>query len=396
MLIWLIWFPLLLGPHLLSYDQQRGLTRVLFVLPVTAKQIGHAWWLSVVGVPALLLAATAGLSAIVPLKDGQTAFLFLNCLMQILLLGCFFCPWSPMGADGRSGWRGMGWGAFLRAISRLALIAGFLLLVYDFSWSNRFKAVLFVVAGTVLTVNGWFRAEQRVLQDDAFRPDAQAATSGSPQYKAPAGFGGLPFLWQSLIIHLGWLGLAFVGWLVLSGMYQGGSWRFPPQLVEADVIPFSLICFLGFYFFVVAPVVTQLRVLRTLPISASILAATLVLIPSGTIIFLVFVLAALGEGPVVLGSLLTAAAVTAFVPVVVWRGLGTATPIPASLLILVSIIIFPACFELASGPPLVAVSLSMIVIFLSWEITRRVLRSSSQAYRVDPFVMSNWGGARWS
>jgi len=402
------WLALLLsiylGPSLLSSDQRRGLTRALMALPVTAKQIGRAWWLSTVGVPALLLTATTGLSAIVPVEGGRTGLLFLNCLMQILFLGSLFGLSSLMVAGDQGGWhertrRGF-WRGFFGTIWRLAIAAGILLLLLDFSWSDPFRAGILVAAGSVLTITGWFLAERMVWRRGAYRPNAQATASRLAQYKAPAGCGGLPFLWQGLLIPLGWLGLAFVGWLVLAGMFQGRSLRFPPQLVEVNVILFSPISFLFVYAFVVVPVVTQLRFLRTLPISASIFAATLVLIPSGSIIFFGFVFAALGGGDLVLGSLLTAAAAAVFVPLFVWRGLGTVTFLPVVLLVIMGAITFPILFmffELTDGPPIWTVPFSIIVIAISWEITRRVLRSSSKAYRVDPLVTSDWGGGmRWS
>jgi hypothetical protein len=47
--------------------------------------------------------------------------------------------------------------------------------------------------------------------------------------------------------------------------------------------------------------------------------------------------------------------------------------------------------------PLMATILdSLPIIAIAWEITRRLLSSSSKAYHVRPWVPAGWGGARWS
>ena len=61
------WFPLAmyLGMVQLSQDLQRGdILRVLRAMPVSAKQIGRAWWWASVGVPVLALTLIVGLAFI--------------------------------------------------------------------------------------------------------------------------------------------------------------------------------------------------------------------------------------------------------------------------------------------------------------------------------------------
>jgi len=58
----LVLFTIFTGAFLLQIDLQRGHTRVLRALPVTAKQFARAWWLVSVGLPALFLAAITGLA----------------------------------------------------------------------------------------------------------------------------------------------------------------------------------------------------------------------------------------------------------------------------------------------------------------------------------------------
>ena len=54
---------LFLGALLLSFDLQRGMARNAAALPLTARQIGRAWWLATVAIPAIVFSAAQILGA---------------------------------------------------------------------------------------------------------------------------------------------------------------------------------------------------------------------------------------------------------------------------------------------------------------------------------------------
>jgi hypothetical protein len=391
--------PLFLGAFLLSYDLQRGFTRGLMALPVTAGQIGRAWWLSTVGVPASLLASATALSAIVRLEGGQTGLLFLNCLIQILFLGSLFYILSLMPAGYQGTWQEKVRGGFLGALWGLSFSGG-ILLFGDFSWSNPFKAEVFMAVGAVLTVAGWFRAERMVLQRGAFRVGAQVTPSGSAQYKAPAGFGGLPFLWQRLLLRLGWFGLGLIGWalgtIVLIGVMEGRSPESSRHFLERETPMVGMWSLIFVYMYLVLPTMTHLRFLRTLPISTSVLAATLVLFPIGSVLIFGLVGTLLGGGAGIWAScLMSVVAIAVFVPVCLRNGTGKGTYFTLLGFVMVSAM-SRELFDSIEIPLMATILDSLPIIAIAWEITRRLLSSSSKAYHVRPWVPAGWGGARWS
>jgi len=391
--------PMYIGPSLLSYDLQQGFTRALMALPVTAGQIGRAWWLSTVGVPALLLAAATGLSAIVPLEGGQSGLLFLNCLVQVLLLGSCFCVWSFMPANYQGSWPEKVRGGFMGALWGLSFGGG-IAFFRGFSWSNPLKAEVFMGISAILMAVGWFRAERMVLQRGAVRPGAQATTSKSAPYRVPAGFGGVPYLWRSLLLRLGWYGLVFVGWMILAtvliGIMGGRPWQHPLRHPESIAHMFGFASLFLVCLVAIPPILAHLRLLRTLPISTSILAATLVLFPAGSILAFGVACAAIGGGHQILGSyLVPVVAVAVLVPVFVCLGISRGTYFALIGFVVVSAMA-QDFFDSTNVPPTVAALVAVFAIALAWEITRRVLRSSSQAYRVRSSTFGNWGGMRWS
>jgi hypothetical protein len=51
-------------------------------------------------------------------------------------------------------------------------------------------------------------------------------------------------------------------------------------------------------------------------------------------------------------------------------------------------------FHTTKIPPIIGILISIFVIVLAWEITRRLLRCSSKAYHVQPMALNAWGMAR--
>ncbi|MFM2294930.1 MAG: hypothetical protein RLZZ350_1343, partial [Verrucomicrobiota bacterium] len=89
-------FPLMMwcGAFQLRYDLSRGLARALGSVPVTLKEIGRAWWLASVALPALLLAVTGalGLAGYVLLagKTFSLAAYGVTCITDTAILGALF------------------------------------------------------------------------------------------------------------------------------------------------------------------------------------------------------------------------------------------------------------------------------------------------------------------
>lgn len=389
---------LFVGPVLLSYDLQYNVTRALIALPVTAKEIGRAWWVSTVGLPALLLLAVTTLSAIVPLVGGHTELLFLNCLMQAVALGGMFFLLSFMPAGYQGSWQEKVRGGFFGALWGFSCGGGFLLFM-NFSWSHRLQAGIFLGIGAALTIAGWFRAESMVLHRGSFRQGTQIARAKSRQYHAPAGFGGLPFLWQSLLVRLGLCSLFFVAFIVAASVLltimEGKPMQQPLGSFE-HWTPLFMWSLFWVYLTLMPPIMAHVRALRTLPISTTVLSATLVLFPTILFLILEVAYAAVGAGRLVVGNCMAAAGALAVVlPLMIWLGLTRGMYMLTVGLIMASIILTDV-FDKASVSPFSAILVLVLAAALAWEITRLLLRASSKAYRARPILTSNWGGVRWS
>jgi hypothetical protein len=388
-----------LGPVLLSYDLQRGFTRVLMTLPVTGRQIGRAWWLSTVGLPSLLLAAATVLSTIVPIEGGQTGLLFLNWLMQFLFLGFLFCLLSFLPGSYHGSWPERIRGGFFGTLWGLSFSGGFWLF-HGFSWSHPLNAEIFMAATAVLTIVGWFRAERMVVQRGSFRLGAEVVRPRSAQYKAPAGFGGLPFLWQRLLLRLGWFGVGLVGWalgtIVLIGFMEGWSPESFRHFLKNMTPMLGMWSLIFVYLYLVLPTMTHLRFLRTLPISTSVLAGTIVLFPVGSVLIFGLVGTLLGGGARIWAScLMSVVAIALLVPFCLWKGSGKGTYLTLLGFVMVSAM-SRVLFDSIQIPLMAAILVSLPIIAIAWEVTRRLLGSSSKAYHVRPWVPVGWGGGRCS
>jgi hypothetical protein len=83
-----------IGAWELNYDLMRGNGRVLTTLPVTARQIGQAWWIFSVALPSLLLTATSGLALHFHSTGAAKGFpmneLVVTAITDTLFLGSIF------------------------------------------------------------------------------------------------------------------------------------------------------------------------------------------------------------------------------------------------------------------------------------------------------------------
>ena len=379
-----------LGAMQLNFDLQRGISRTLTTLPLTARQIGRAWWLVSVALPALLLVATSALALMIYSSHTGTPFplnaFMMNATANTLFLGTMFA----LFVGELPGWpqAGLGW---LRRIFSVALLLAIMFsrVAYD-SWLGI--ALLFTALG--LTFFGWFRAEQMVMQRATFRLGIQFGKHPSGQHQTPTGFGGLPFLWQTLAIRIARMAIIVVFWFVIMHfMMHGNSKMTPRQFFAATMPALNSFGFFAIFMFLLMPVLMQLRHLRSLPISTAAIAAMLTLLPAVPVLIVGIIWAVIGGGGIetLSGFLAYAAIMSIASPIMVGQGLRTGAYI--TTLVLLMFLGMGSIFLNGKMPgAFILTAISMGTIAITFEITRRLLKSSSHAYRPLPANMSGWGG----
>lgn len=399
-------FPILLwiSAFALNFDLQRGSGRVLTTLPVTARQIGRAWWIFSVALPALFLAATSGLAMLIHFGGTANGFpldeLVVTGITYALYLGSFFYLFigSPPGQPQNAV-------AWVRVVFGVGFIIGMLFVKPAF---DTLQGIIFLMIATALTVAGWFRAEQMVLQRVGFKLVAKSSNKNMVQHKIPQDFGGLPYLVQRIFIQstLIGLGLMTVMILVMAFLFQG-SHRAEAviSMIQGGSTPYVFFILI----FSIVPIVFQLRFLRTMPVSSSALAATLVSLPVLCVVAVGVIVAAvggllLGETiilPTANNFLILGAKAAVIVPLVVWRGLDVLTYILIMLMLVSDSFIklgMTIYFHLGSNSPANPWWTSLIIFLLfiavSFALTRRVLIKSSSAYRVRTMPTNAWSMAR--
>ena len=166
----------------------------------------------------------------------------------------------------------------------------------------------------------------------------------------------------------------------------------PQQFLSAAMPSFTSFGFFALFMFVLMPVMMQLRHLRTLPISTGTLAAMLTLIPCLPIGLFALGWSALNGNVFQIPNGFTdcAAAFSIAAPMLVWQGLRT-----GSYILIFSLVfgmgISGVFFEHMEINPAIITLISIAVIGTSFEMTRRLLQSSSKAYRVLPTMSNSWG-----
>ena len=394
------------GAMLLLFDLQRGITRAVTTLPLTARQIGRSWWLATVAIPAIVLAALFFLGAGAfcfchPDKNFPTARLAMASLFLLLWLGMnFIIYFNQFVSNPNAGWNSrQGAGNFIITALALWMMFGF-----GFSANapkNPVKLAIFLCAGTLLTVVGWFRAGQfnppRHKQAVALGRSGLRLTPLAPgRSPVPDGRGGIPFLISEHFPKLFFISLAAAAWMALALAWQGviKSW---PQAFETIGAMGSVFWVIIFLF--LSPVVRQLRWLRTLPISATRLAAVLFALaglPFLALGVLVAGSAALAYGtPLALQIVENYALILAPASVCIFFAVRFGVGIPAYLALLVTMAGSqmvphrPIPFSLA-GPAAAG------CVLLAFLLTCHALRHSSRTYRVQASVFNKdpWGAAR--
>ena len=392
------------GAILLLFDLQRGITRAVTVLPLTARQIGRSWWLATVTIPAVALAALFSLGAgtfcfFHPDKVFPAARLAMASLFTLLWLGMGFTIYSNQFISKQGGnWRQGIYNFFITALA-LWMMFGFGLSTN--APKNPVKLAIFLGAGTLLTIVGWFRAGQFSppwpKQAGVLRRPGLWLTPLSPGISpVPDGRGGIPFLISAHFFKTFLICVSVAAWMLLVLTWQGAikSWQEAFETIGGMGAVFWVVIFLS-----VSPVVRQMRWLRTLPISATELATALFAIASLPFLalgVLVAGIAALAGGtPLAIEIVENFALILAPASVCIFFAVRLGIGIPAYLMLLVTMagsqMVPHRPIPFSLGGPLAAGC-----VLLAFLLTRRALRRSSRTYRIQANVFNKdpWGAAR--
>lgn len=403
-------FAFILGPNLWLSELQKGYPRVVLGLPLTAQQIGRTlWWLSV-GFASILLAGFSllGLISARPFFSS-THFNFeawiLYVFINVFMYGTVFWLFSGAPVRPSDNWLQRAGRCFYGVTSWALIIGGVYFFCKD-GYPNAIKlAVFFLISGT-LSIFGWFRAEGLIVNYGEYRAASQQLTNSQGQFKAPNGFGGIPFIFATAFFGVWSFGILFLIVMNLLDFVikHQFDWHHLTKSIDSGGVFFPF--FFVFIFLSSGFSLSHnLRFLRTMPISTARLAATLLsalILPLLTL-FLAFTALAWKET----GSaecisffkieLLAIAPVSVFIAVSIWNTQGNFTK-AVLLAILIVAAMVPAFYQLACMDGRAGLSFSFITIFyivtvcLVFWSTCKIIAKSSSAYR----ARQNQLGTRWS
>jgi len=372
-----------IGGPVLDLDLLRGSGRVQQTLPVSARQIGRAWWVLSVALPTLFLALISGLAMVIHSSNTNKGFplggLTATALTYALCFGSLFylIGGTPPLQNAI---------LIVRRVLAIGFVIGIIFIKQPFDTP---QGIVFLLAMATMSVLGWYRAEGKVRERGGFRMGVVTGTRKPCQHQAPVGFGGLPLLWRNLGLQLGGAGL------VIAAVFLIGELWIPNlrlsslnPLLEMHM-PVLVTCCYRF----VIPIIPQMRHLRTMPISTARLAATLVLMPVAPALSVGLAWAAVSsKGIQYPAELVMCAACTSFgVPTILWRGLKWETSLLFVFFMIASALV-PTFYHLLKMPFLATTLGSLCLIALSYKLTRRHLQSSSRVYRIPPAMFNAWGG----
>jgi hypothetical protein len=423
---WAFLLALWASAQLLNYDLQRGILRAVGALPLTARQIGRGWWLATVPIPAIVLAVLlfSGATTYCHIHPNQVfpaERLALASLFTLLWLGLGFTLIfnSMRGLYGR--WWEIAFNFFINLLS-LTMLFGSMVFAQGASRS-LLKSAILVGVGAMLTAVGWLRAERfdlwcavqfslgRIAPRDMgrARPGLTPLKPGIPrgQHRPPDGCGGIPFLLRTTFVRAFLYIVAMVALMALLFHWQGQRIISRPQDIVLFVAMGSFMSCWFIVFYQLMPVLQHLRCLRTLPISATRLAAVMIAMAILPIIALGALVA--GGAGLTLGTpaavtvlktftfILPAAALCVFFAI--WRDAG----ILANALMLLTMFGFlqaPLWLQMFFHPPEIPFRLTGLIVaicvLLAFLLTRWTLLHSSRAYRVQANPLGNvpWSAGR--
>jgi len=396
---------------LLIWEMQRGAPRVLTSLPIPTKQIGRAWWLAAVAFPAIAIGVLGSLAILIFSSGTNIPVLLENYLAEWSLIALYLGAMFGAQTLGTPDMAGTLFGKIRALLSSLL----FVIILFGFIFNQLVaptlaRLILFFFAAAILSVLGWFRAEQMVLQRASFRLSASSFQKNTASHQAPQGFGGLPYLAQRSFVRFVLASLALIAWMTFAMSFiHVSNGESHAQVFTSAVNGGSTPWFFFMLMFSIVPMVFQLRALRTLPIPSSTLAATMVFLPIFSIAVVGVIITTLSvslAGQAVMlqtinSFLMMGAKVASMVVVIVWRGLDAVTYLLAFLLIIADSFIslgVTLTFHLGSKTPEQSWWIPLVIFLLSlaasFALTQRLLTQSSSIYRVRTMPANAWSMAR--
>lgn len=396
----LVQFALFMAATALFSDLQHGIAQTFSILPLTAGQIGRACWLATVGIPVITVGAMLFLGAgmahlFLPDADFPARDLAMTTLLTLLWIGAAFVVVLRSRSGLHGNWRErLAWSGLVVLCASVWLLPGY--------GKSSVTIPIACGIGLPLTAAGWLYAGPLVLNCAGVRPAAAHSKNPRGRYHAQAGYGGIPRLISATFLRNFLIGLAIPGALALMDALNGGmkSWHVAGHsIAEMGILfPFFLI-FLTF-----TPVLVELRFLRTLPLSATHLAAltiAILVLPLTALGFAMAGLVGLTSGapaaiPFLKGFALTLAPASMCVFFVVWKGAGRVGYSLVILTMVVSQVAFDqveSFFREREIPFIVTAAGVGIFVMLAFHFTRRAILESSQTYRVRTGLPGNalWG-----
>lgn len=402
-------FPviLFLGPFLLSFDLSRGHARALLSMPVTVRETARTWWLATVAIPSLVLAILTGLvyALIEVMHPGSVSYLTpLNYwLLNSLLLGVMF--FALTGLPSRQG--GTGGLNQIRAYifgGLWGILFGGWYLFNNFVSIEKASGLGVCALAGILTVIGWFRAETMVMERAGLQGLAATSPATAKPWRGREGYGGLRYLlgavFQRFVLIGLWMFLmcSIFFWLMgLATELHAGSHADSFSFV--GLFSFQLLWIMSFQ---ILPVVFHLRVLRTLPVSATQLASLLVFTPGITMLIVVYVAnfllsTAYGSpwfSPMdffARGYLVQVALACCVIPFLTWRGMDR-----IGLLIVLFVVMAGMGGAMAFEKEFSSLVVNMaapILMFGAFLATKYLLERNSRVYRPRNNQTPGWS---WS
>ncbi|MBU6402109.1 MAG: hypothetical protein KGS61_17460 [Verrucomicrobia bacterium] len=407
---WIFLLALWSGALLLNFDLQRGIVRVVAVLPLTARQIGRSWWVATVAVPAVASAALLFLGGgtghyVEPEETFPAGRLALASLFVLPWLGTTFTSIYGMNNDVVFGnWRQRASATGFGLLSSVMLFGGMLTL--EHATKQPVKLAIFLGLGAVLITAGWLRAERFVLGRASFRLPALHVHFPQGQYRAPAGHGGIPFLVRTYAGRAFLVVTAMVALMALLLTWHGFA-ASPEAAVGQFATLSSFMSALLILFLYLLPVVRQLRYLRSLPVSSSRLALVLLgitVLPlaglGGLVAGAAGLLSGIPAAVTVLKTYTWMLALTSLcVCLAAWRGEEIQVWVLQFVLLCVlqwAPIGWETWLQHPPHSPGQLGSVASGVVCVAFLLTRLALRRSTHAYRVVPGTQVNlFGDATW-
>jgi hypothetical protein len=384
----------------LTMDLQRGLARVLTTLPVTTKQIGRALWLASVAIPAAGLTVIGLLALFVFSIGANQAMPFGSylaaCIFAAPTLGAMFGAMTftrtaiPDTFIDRIG------NLFSNVFMMLPIFG---LIFFDKRNPNLTLAIMIFAALAILTIVGWFRAGQLVLNRAGFRIASRHPIEPRGQPKIRTGFGGIPFLITKTTSQVFFMYLVIVA-VMLGVTLLLDRHRTLQKVVEINASGYNLVIFSAWAvgIFQVFHMFIQLRLLRTLPLSAARLAALLILLPMASFTLMSFILGAglypfIGQAEAlrVAAIFLIPMTITALaIPLVLWAGYERNSLALIGFVFFLSLTL-PIVFGLDKVPLSCRCAVALILVSVSFIATTYLLPRGSKAYRIQFSNLGVWG-----